>query len=205
MDLNGRRVSRETQERLEHFVALFQKWAKSINLTAPSTISDAWKRHIADSAQIFQLQQQPAHWTDLGSGGGFPGIITAIFLAETKDGWVDLVESNNKKAAFLRTALRETGARGTVHALRIEDAPSVIKSVDLVSARALAELDKLFHFIQPWAEENGALKSMLHKGRDYRRELDKAHGSWSFDLVEHPSAVEQDSVILEISNLRRLV
>lgn len=205
MNLNGRRVSRETQERLEHFVALFQKWAKSINLTAPSTISDAWNRHIADSAQIFQLQPQPAHWVDLGSGGGFPGIVTAIFLAEQKAGWVDLVESNNKKAAFLRTALRETGARGAVHPVRIEEAPGVVKAVDLVSARALADLDKLFQFIQPWAEENDALKSILHKGRDYRRELDKAHGSWSFDLVEHPSAVEQDSVILEISNLRRLV
>ena len=73
---------------LQHFAELFQKWAKTINLVAPSTLDDLWQRHIADSAQIFQLHPKPAHWVDLGSGGGFPGIITAIFLAELADGWV---------------------------------------------------------------------------------------------------------------------
>jgi len=120
MQLNGRRVSRETQGRLEHFVALFQKWARSINLTAPSTLDDAWSRHVADSAQIFQIQSAPLTWIDLGSGGGFPGIVTAIMLAELDGGWVHLVESNHKKAAFLRTVLRETGGRGTVHAVRMK-------------------------------------------------------------------------------------
>src|SRR5262245_25769955 len=123
MELNGLRVSRETQERLQHFAELFTKWAKAINLVAPSTMGDMWSRHIADSAQIFQISPHPQTWIDLGSGGGFPGVITAIFLAEQQQGWVHLVESNNKKAAFLRTALRETGARGEVHAIRIEDAP----------------------------------------------------------------------------------
>lgn len=107
MKLNGLRVSRETQERLQHFAALFQKWAKAINLVAPSTLDDLWHRHIADSSQIFQIHPQPATWVDLGSGGGFPGVITAIFLAELQGGWVHLVESNHKKAAFLRTALRK--------------------------------------------------------------------------------------------------
>src|SRR5262245_22731226 len=132
MHLNGRRVSRETQERLEHFVALFQKWAKTINLTAPSTLNDAWNRHIADSAQIFQIQSSPLTWIDLGSGGGFPGVVTAIMLAELGGGWVHLVESNRKKAAFLRAALRETGARGSIHTERIEDAPSIVEKCDFV-------------------------------------------------------------------------
>ncbi|MBB3395845.1 16S rRNA (guanine(527)-N(7))-methyltransferase RsmG [Rhizobium sp. BK060] len=204
MQLNGRRVSRETQGRLEHFVALFQKWARSINLTAPSTLDDAWGRHIADSAQIFQIQSAPLTWIDLGSGGGFPGIVTAIMLAELDGGWVHLVESNHKKAAFLRTALRETGGRGTVHAVRIEDAPSIVGDCDFVSARALADLGKLLGYIEPWSKRNVTLRAYLHKGRDYRRELDKAHGSWRFDLLEHMSAVEQDSVILEIFNLQRV-
>ncbi|MBB4170368.1 MULTISPECIES: 16S rRNA (guanine(527)-N(7))-methyltransferase RsmG [unclassified Rhizobium] len=204
MQLNGRRVSRETQGRLEHFVALFQKWARSINLTAPSTLDDAWGRHIADSAQIFQIQSAPLTWIDLGSGGGFPGIVTAIMLAELDGGWVHLVESNHKKAAFLRTALRETGGRGTVHAVRIEDAPSIVGDCDFVSARALADLGKLLGYIEPWSKRNVTLRAYLHKGRDYRRELDKAHGSWRFDLLEHKSAVEQDSVILEIFNLQRV-
>lgn len=205
MDLNGRRVSRETQQRLEHFVSLFQKWARTINLTAPSTIEDAWRRHVADSAQIFQLQPAAKNWIDLGSGGGFPGVVTAIFLAESQAGWVHLVESNHKKAAFLRTALRETGARGSVHPIRIEDAPSAIDAADFVSARALAELGVLLDFIEPWVLRNGNLRAYLHKGRDYRFEIDKARSRWNFDLLEHKSAVETDSVVLEISNLQRLV
>jgi 16S rRNA G527 N7-methylase RsmG len=84
-ELNGLRVSRETSERLEHFASLFLKWAKSINLVAPSTLGTIWQRHIADSAQIFQLLPSPKRWVDLGSGGGFPGIITAIFLADLDD------------------------------------------------------------------------------------------------------------------------
>src|SRR5882724_10177370 len=112
MQINGVRVSRETQGRLEHFAALFLKWSRSINLVAPSTVKDLWDRHIADSAQIFQLCPEPIHWVDLGSGGGFPGIVTAILLAEVGDGRVDLIESNQKKAAFLRVCLMECEARG---------------------------------------------------------------------------------------------
>ncbi len=205
MELNGLRVSRETQERLQHFADLFTKWAKAINLVAPSTMSDMWSRHIADSAQIFQISPQPQTWIDLGSGGGFPGVITAIFLSEQQQGWVHLVESNNKKAAFLRTALRETGARGEVHAIRIEDAPTAIAACDAISARALADLDKLIEYAAPWMVVTENNRAYFHKGRDYQREIQKARGRWAFDLLEHNSAVEQDSVILEVSNLRRLV
>ena len=205
MQLNGVRVSRETQERLDHFVSLFRKWAKSINLAAPSTLDDIWSRHIADSAQIFQLHSIPCHWVDLGSGGGFPGIVTAIFLAEIGEGRIDLVESNLKKASFLRTCLRECGGRGAVHAVRIEAAPAAIPACDAISARALAELDMLFGYAEPWAQRNAEIRMFLHKGRDYRREVDKARGGWQFDLLEHVSAVERDSVVLEVQNLRRKV
>lgn len=201
MQLNGKRVSRETQEKLEHFAELFRKWAKSINLVAPSTLDELWSRHIADSAQLFQLHSAPAIWLDLGSGGGFPGIITAILLAETGQGWVHLVESNQKKASFLRVALMECQARGSVHPVRIEDALHKLPACDVISARALADLDLLLRYTAPWMIGTSC-KTLLHKGRDYRREVDKAHGDWDFDLVIHPSAVETDSVILEISNLR---
>jgi 16S rRNA (guanine527-N7)-methyltransferase len=204
MELNGLRVSRETQERLQHFADLFTKWAKAINLVAPSTMGDMWSRHISDSAQIFQISPRPQTWVDLGSGGGFPGIITAIFLAEQQGGWVHMVESNNKKAAFLRTALRETGARGEVHAIRIEDAAAVIPACDAISARALADLDKLIEYAAPWMVGKENTCAFFHKGRDYQREIQKARGRWVFDLLEHNSAVEQDSVILEISKLQRL-
>ncbi|MDK4704948.1 16S rRNA (guanine(527)-N(7))-methyltransferase RsmG [Rhizobium sp. CNPSo 4062] len=205
MELNGVRVSRETQERLQHFAQLFQKWAKTINLVAPSTIDDVWRRHIADSAQIFQLHPATDHWVDLGSGGGFPGVITAILLAEKGAGHVDLVESNQKKAAFLRVCLRECAARGAVHAIRIEEAPAAIQTCDVISARALAELELLLDYAAPWLERNENLRLFLHKGRDYERELQKARGRWEFDLVKHQSVVERDSVILELSRLRRLI
>ena len=196
-------VSRETRERLDHFAALFQKWAKAINLVAPSTVGDLWKRHISDSLQISQLSPEPATWVDLGSGGGFPGVVTAICLAEKNDGWVHLVESNNKKAAFLRAALTETGARGTVHAVRIEKAYDIIATCDRVSARALADLDVLLELMEPWAARNPDLRAYLHKGRDYRREIEVSNRRWNLDLVIHQSIIEADSVILEIGGLRR--
>lgn len=196
-------VSRETFEKLEHFAALFHKWSASINLVAPSTRDDLWRRHIVDSAQIFQIAPGAKHWIDLGSGGGFPGIVTAILLSEIGKGWVDLVESNHKKASFLRLALSETGARGAVHTVRIEDASTKIVSADMISARALADLDRLFGYAEPWAVRNPELVCVLHKGRDYQLEIEKARGRWGFDLVIHQSAVEADSVVLEIAHLRR--
>ena len=199
----GKGVSRETQQRLETFAVFFQKWAKAINLVAPSTLSDLWSRHIQDSLQIYALSPGPQRWIDLGSGGGFPGIVTAICLVEQGGGWVHLIESNNKKAAFLRTALQETGARGSVHPVRIETAPELIESCDRISARALAELDMLCGFVEPWAKRNPNLRAFLHKGRDYHREVEISHRRWNLDLIEHSSVVESDSVILEISGLSR--
>jgi 16S rRNA (guanine527-N7)-methyltransferase len=205
MQINGVRVSRETQGRLEHFAALFLKWSRSINLVAPSTVKDLWDRHIADSAQIFQLCPEPIHWVDLGSGGGFPGIVTAILLAEVGDGRVDLIESNQKKAAFLRVCLMECEARGAVHAIRIEAAASAVPTCDAVSARALADLEALMGYAAPWAADNEKLRLLLHKGRDYQREVEKARGRWEFDLLKHVSVVDPDSVILEIARPRRKI
>ncbi|RVJ84890.1 16S rRNA (guanine(527)-N(7))-methyltransferase RsmG [Sinorhizobium medicae] len=202
--LNGLRVSRETVEKLEHFASLFQKWARSINLVAPSTLDDLWRRHILDSIQLFQLSPAPKTWVDLGSGGGFPGVITAICLSETESGWVHLVESNNKKAAFLRVALRETAARGTVHPIRIEEAPAEIPTCDAISARALSDLSQLLEYCAPWMTvEASRTIAFFHKGRDYQLEIDKAVSRFHFDLVKHASVVEPDSVVLEVANLSR--
>jgi 16S rRNA (guanine527-N7)-methyltransferase len=202
--LNGLRVSRETVEKLEHFASLFQKWARSINLVAPSTLGDLWQRHILDSLQLYQLSPAPKTWVDLGSGGGFPGVIMAICLSEAENGWVHLVESNSKKAAFLRVALRETGARGSVHPIRIEAAPAEIPNCDAISARALADLSQLLDHCAPWMLLEGSKTvAFFHKGRDYQQEVDKAVSRFQFDLIKHASVVEPDSVVLEIANLSR--
>ena len=198
-------VSRETRGKLEHFIDIFEKWSRRINLIAPSTRQDLWSRHILDSAQLFSLAKDETNWLDLGSGGGFPGVVIAILLCDRDEGFINLVESNNKKAAFLRTALRETGARGSVNAMRIEDAAGEGLLAGRVTARALAELDTLLSLSAPWLENRQNCHALFHKGRDYQSEINKARDHWSFDLVIHKSAIEPDSVILEIGDLQRKI
>lgn len=194
-------VSRETIERLEHFVTLFGRWSKAINLAAPSTLPNIWRRHVADSLQVYGLNPGARRWIDLGSGGGFPGVVTAIVMLETVGGHVDLIESNQKKAAFLRTVLTETGARGTVHAIRVEEAAGRLSGQTAVSARALADLDKLIALASPWLEKGAT--AWFHKGRDYRAEIENARRSWAFDLIEHRSRIDEASVILQIDQVSK--
>ncbi|MBP1851856.1 16S rRNA (guanine(527)-N(7))-methyltransferase RsmG [Rhizobium halophytocola] len=198
-------VSRETRGKLEHFIDIFQKWSRRINLIAPSTREDLWSRHILDSAQLFKMGKGAKNWLDLGSGGGFPGVVLAILLCDQEQGFINLVESNHKKAAFLRTALMETGARGSVNACRIEDAADRNLPADIVSARALAALDSLLQLSAPWLENRPKARALFHKGRDYAAELDKARDHWQFDLVIHKSVIELDSVVLEIGGLTRKI
>src|SRR3979409_1747753 len=114
-------VSRETQARLDRYVDLLQDWQVKTNLVAPSTLPNLWTRHISDSLQLLTLAPSAKRWADLGSGGGFPGVVLACALAETPDAKIHLVERNAKKAAFLREALRVTSSRGTVHLTDIGD------------------------------------------------------------------------------------
>lgn len=194
-------VSRETIAELLAFEALFRKWSQAINLASSSTLDQLWERHIVDSAQLFCLAPKAKSWLDLGSGGGFPGVILAILLKDTQGSRIDLVESNSKKAAFLRTAVGQAAAPATVHAQRVDAVWAKIPVPQIVTARALASLRDLFVLSEPWLS-NGAT-ALFQKGRDYRREIDESGDDWSFDLVEHQSVVDKDSVVLQISNLRR--
>ncbi len=195
-------VSRETFDHLTAFQALFEKWAARINLAAPSTLGDLWNRHILDSAQVFPLAPTNAfRWVDLGSGGGFPGVVLAIMLRERPGASIALVESSHKKAAFLRNAIAQAGAPGTVHAVRIEDIAADGATADVVTARALAPLQKLLGLASPWLM-SGA-RGLFHKGRDYQREIEESRDAWQFDLVEHRSEIDAASVILEISDLKK--
>ncbi len=114
-------VSRETLMLLESYVEHLQHWQKTTNLVAPSTLSQIWSRHIVDCAQLLALQPQARHWLDLGSGGGLPGLVLACQLKEL-GGSVDLIESNSKKAAFLRHVATSLNLPARVHAERIETA-----------------------------------------------------------------------------------
>ncbi len=194
-------VSRETFERLLTYEALFLKWSKSFNLASTATLQEFWSRHVLDSAQLFTIKQPNGTWLDIGSGGGLPGIVVAIMMAGNHGAHIHLVESNGKKAAFLRTALIETAAAGTVHQSRIEDAPQMIGTVNVVTARAVSKLGNVFELTLPWLA-NGAI-GLFHKGQDFRREIIETRGAWRIDLVEHRSAIDPSSVILEITSLAR--
>lgn len=194
-------VSRETLDRLQIYVDLVLKWQPAQNLIAPSTIPDIWTRHVADSLQTQWSFPEARTWVDIGSGGGFPGIVTAILLADEPDAHVHMIESNQRKVAFLRTALRETGSKGTVHPGRIESVAKDWKHgpVDAVSARALASLDLLFQLSEPFTAAGA--KAVFHKGQDFQREVNEATARWQFDMIEKDSLVDPMSRMLLFSNI----
>jgi 16S rRNA (guanine527-N7)-methyltransferase len=171
-------VSRETIARLDTFVALLLTWQQRINLIAPSTVPQLWTRHVADSLQLLPLSPSQARiWVDLGSGGGFPGLVVACALAERLGAMAHLVESNMKKAAFLREAARATGAPAVVHAVRIEAfVKSAPENVDVVTARAVAPLAELLAAAYPLLK-TGAW-GVFPKGQDVASELTTATKYW---------------------------
>ncbi|CAN5360032.1 16S rRNA (guanine(527)-N(7))-methyltransferase RsmG [soil metagenome] len=193
-------VSRETASRLKTFVELLIKWQKAENLIASGTLPDVWRRHVADSADLVRLFPESARWLDLGSGAGFPGLVVAI--AGKPGTRVHLVESNRRKCAFLRQAIRATGAPAEVHEGRAGEVLRSLSSggIDRVSARAVAPLTDLLAMAAPVMTQS--VSAAFHKGLDFRREVAEATQSWDFDLIEHQSRIG-DGVILEISNLRR--
>jgi 16S rRNA (guanine527-N7)-methyltransferase len=201
-------VSRETEARLDRYVDLLLQWQAKTNLIAPSTLPTVWTRHIADSLQLLKLIEVcadagPKIWVDLGSGGGFPGVVVAAALAERADVTVHLVERTTKKAAFLREALRVTGSRGQVHPMDIGDFVDRFRETpDYISARALASLRMLFDFIGPIMGVR--TRALLMKGQDVDSELTEATRYWKFEATAHQSLTDAGGKILEIQRLERL-
>jgi 16S rRNA (guanine527-N7)-methyltransferase len=163
-------VSRETEERLALYVDLLARWRKVTNLISETSFADVWSRHIADSAQLLDLAPQANRWVDLGSGAGFPGMVLAILLADRPGAVVHLVESDQRKCAFLREVARATGASAEIHAARIESAPlGPSTPVDAVTARALAPLPILLGFARLWLAR-GAV-GIFPRGRSAEEQL----------------------------------
>ncbi len=170
-------VSRETTTRLDRFVATLLDWQQRMNLISYSTEATVWTRHVADSLQLLPLAPEARIWADLGAGGGFPGLVIACALAGSPGTHVHLVESNGKKAAFLREAVRATGAPATVHAVRIEEfVENTAETFDVVTARALAPLPALLTMAYPLLKK-GAL-GLFPKGQDVGSELTEASKCW---------------------------
>ena len=194
-------VSRETELRLDRFVDVLLQWQAKLNLIAPSTVADLWTRHIADSLQLLPLAPQAKLWADFGSGGGFPGIPIACALAETAGAKVHLIESIGKKAAFLREAVRTTGAPAIIHHGRVEKfGESFAETVHVVTARGLAPLktlcDQAFPFIS-----RGAI-GLFPKGQDVDAELTDAAKYWRLEVTKVPSKTSPDGSIVVIRGLR---
>jgi 16S rRNA (guanine527-N7)-methyltransferase len=195
-------VSHETESRLDLFVNLFLRWQKAVQLVAPSTLPALWTRHIADSLQLVALAPDATRWADLGSGGGFPGLIVAAAIAGRPGAMVHLIESDTRKAAFLREAARTTQAPVTVHNERIESAAELIGPVDVVTARALAPMDRQLSLAQPLLS-TGA-RGIFLKGQDVDSELTQAAKSWSIDYSIQPSLTDPRGRIVLVNRAQPL-
>lgn len=194
-------VSRETFEDLKVFSALLQKWNKKINLVARDGADDIWTRHIVDSLQVISHIPKDARvLADLGSGGGFPGLVIALVMRDrTPDLDIILIDSDKRKCEFLRSVARELKLDITVHAARILDVPPV-KS-DVVTARALAPLQDLLGFAQFHMVPGG--RAIFLKGERFRSEIEDAKKQWSFSCDIQSSLTHPDAAVLKIGDIER--
>lgn len=193
-------VSRETMERLGRYESLLIKWQKSINLVSASTLPELWRRHMLDSAQLAALAPESARrWADLGSGGGFPGLVVAILLAGRPGFEMHLVESDQRKCIFMREVARATEAPATIHNCRIEDFAGGQGAFDVVSARALAPLDRLLGWAAPLFGPQTV--GLFLKGQGVQDELTLARKSWIFEADLHPSQSDPAGSVLMLRGL----
>ncbi len=206
-------VPRGTLDRLETYAALLVKWQAKINLVGPATLPDLWRRHFLDSAQLIPLLPQPDSLpraggesrssggggvlVDLGSGAGFPGLVLAIMT----DWRVHLVDSDQRKCAFLRQVALDCGVldRVTIHAKRIEQVTGI--AADVVTARACAPLDELLGLAAPFAGEGGTC--LFLKGAQAEEELTQARRRWTMGVESRGSISDPGGKILIITQLKR--
>lgn len=197
-------VSRETIDQLTIYVSLLAQWQPRINLVANATLPDVWHRHVADSAQLVALAPlNPRSWLDLGSGGGFPGLVIAIMLrgAGTR---VTLVESDRRKCAFLAEVARQTGITVEIQTARIEQTATqgMLGAVDVVSARALAPLVRLISLSLPFFGDETI--GIFPKGRTAESEIEEARATWAFDVETVPSLTDEEARIVLVRHPRAI-
>jgi len=189
-------VSRETLERLSIHLELLRRWQPAINLVGSASLADPWRRHFLDSAQLAALVSPAVTGgIDVGSGAGFPGMVLALLGVPG----VHLIESDRRKAQFLREVARETGAPVTIHAERIEQLPPW--PADLITARALAPLPRLLQLVEPFVSSDSVC--LFLKGRSVARELTEARISWHMVAERSPSLAHPAGVVLKLQGVRR--
>jgi len=195
-------VSRETLERLEIYAALLEKWTSRINLISRASVPVIWERHIWDSFQLAEfIEPEQERWLDIGSGGGLPGLVTAIVAKErAPDLMTTLVESDQRKATFLRAVIRELELDGTVESRRIEELNP--HDADVLSSRALANLPKLLEHVERHRRSTG--KALFLKGTSFEKEVEESRETWQFDLEIRPSLTDPQAAVLVIGELSRV-
>lgn len=193
-------VSRETEGRLRQLLDLLAHWNRRVNLLSRDETAGLWRRHVLDSAQLIPLAPPAARsWVDLGAGAGFPGLVcAAIAAAEDRPAAFTLIEADGRKAAFLREAARRLDLGVEVVNARIEAA--VVSPQDVISARALAPLDRLLSYARPFAHAGSRL--LFPKGRHGESELTRARRAWHIRVVRVPSCTDPEGVIFSISEAR---
>lgn len=199
--LRWRDVSRETIDRLDQYEALLKKWNPTINIVASSTVDTVWSRHFLDSAQILDLAGQGAKWGDLGSGGGFPGMVVAILAAaERPDLRMTLVESDHRKATFLARVAQVVGVDVSIRPERIEATAPL--GADILTARALAPLSTLLGFAEQHLAPGGT--AIFPKGANSGAEIDEALETWHFSYEKAPSLTAAEATVLIIGGISRV-
>lgn len=190
-------VPRETSERLAIYADLIRKWNPKINLVSKASLAELEERHILDGVQVARIATGWSNWTDLGSGGGFPGLVVAIINPNRP---VKLVESDQRKAAFLRAVIRETEVNAQVVADRIEKLEPLVAEV--LSARALAPLVKLLEYGERHLGPQGT--AVFPKGETWRQEISQAEAVWRFQWEAIESTTHPKAVILKIGGIARV-
>lgn len=189
-------VSRETREAIETHLNMLETWAPRINLVGPGELADYWKRHALDSAQLVAQAPAALKWIDLGSGAGFPGLIVACCLKGRAGASVTLVEANAKKAAFLREAIRATGAPAQVLNVRAEALADDPTSYEVITARALASIDRIIDLAAPILQRGAT--GLFLKGEGVEAELEEAAKRWRLDVQLIPSASDPGGRIVRV-------
>ncbi len=199
-------VPAAVMERLDIYADLLRHWQRAKNLVSNTTLDQYWSRHVFDSYQLLELGVPSAHWLDLGSGAGLPGLVVAlgrnVSTENSMGGSVTLIEANGRKCAFLRAVSRETNVPVTILNNRIESVsiPDLPHVPDIITARALAPLDKLVTLMAPLMRPESI--ALVHKGQDFAFEIEKASKYCDFDVIQHKSQLDDRSVILALSKLR---
>lgn len=193
-------VSRETLERIERVIATLKEWSTQLNLIGRNEWRHLWRRHVWDSAQILDHVPRNALVVDLGSGAGFPGLLTAAALSAEGTGKVHLVEKSTKKSAYLRAAIEAADLSAEVHACRVEEVTNL--RADIVTARAFAPLPRLMASASHLISKDTI--ALLHKGQKWKEELTEATETWNFSSEAIPSRSGGSGVILKVWGVQRV-